>query len=237
MPKDPNMARDEARKPRKWSRRELLRGAGLAGAAAIVPGPFAGAAEGEGEVLPDETAVLGAAASAPAGGDAPRNLTARERELLDVMIGRLIPSDEAGPGAREAGALDYIDRELGGALAGSRELYRAGLLALDRYAEYARGAPFAQLPERDQDSVLFDVQTGGATGSGAGFLGSSAAFFDTVRAHTWQATFGDPVYGGNRDFIGWDLIGYPGPRRAVSAEDQEGLEAGTLTPLRRSAYE
>ena len=54
---------------------------------------------------------------------------------------------------------------------------------------------------------------------------------------TWQATFGDPAYGGNRDFIGWDLIGYPGPRRAVSAEEQAALEAGTLEPLRRSAYE
>ena len=231
------MAGDEIRTPRKWSRRELLRGAGLAGAAAIVPGPFGAAAEGEGEILPGETAVHGAAAPAPVRGDAPRNLTAAEREVLDAMIGRLIPSDASGPGAREAGALDYIDRELGGALAGSRELYRAGLLALDRYAGYARGAPFTRLPEREQDSVLFDLQTGGATGSGAGFLGSSAAFFSTVRAHTWQATFGDPAYGGNRDFIGWDLIGYPGPRRAVSAEDQAGLEAGTLEPLRRSAYE
>lgn len=229
------MAGDRTPAPKKLSRRELLRGAGLAGAAAILPGPFGGASEGEGEVLPDETVIP--ATPLPEGGAAPRNLTAGEREILDAMIGRLIPSDESGPGATEAGALDYIDRELGGALAGSRELYRAGLLALDRYAEYARGAPFMGLPEHEQDSVLFDLQTGGATGSGAGFLGSSAAFFNTVRAHTWQATFGDPAYGGNRDFIGWDLIGYPGPRRAVSAEDQEGLEAGTLEPLRRSAYE
>ena len=222
--------------PKKWSRRDLLRGAGLAGAAAIFPAsPLAGVAAGEGEVLPPESSLP--ADPAPAGEAAPRNLTAGEREILDAMIGRLIPSDEAGPGARDAGALDYIDRELGGALAGSRELYRAGLLALDRYAEYTRGGPFRELPEREQDSILFDLQTGGATGSGAGFLGSSAAFFNTVRAHTWQATFGDPAYGGNRDFIGWDLIGYPGPRRAVSAEEQAALEAGTLEPLRRSAYE
>ena len=230
------MAEGGTRRPKKWSRRDLLRGAGLAGAAAMFPAaPLAGVAEGEGEVLPPESPLP--AGPVPAGQPAPRNLTAGEREILDAMIGRLIPSDEAGPGAREAGALDYIDRELGGALAGSRELYRAGLLALDRYAEYTRGTPFVELPEREQDSVLFDLQTGGATGSGAGFLGSSAAFFNTVRAHTWQGTFGDPAYGGNRDFIGWDLIGYPGPRRTVSAEEQAALEAGTLEPLRRSAYE
>ena len=230
------MAEGGARRPKKWSRRDLLRGAGLAGAAAMLPAtPLAGVAEGEGEVLPPETPLP--PAPDPAGLPAPRNLTAGEREILDAVIGRLIPSDETGPGAREAGALDYIDRELGGALASSRELYRAGLLALDRYAEYTRRAPFVELPEHEQDSVLFDLQTGGATGSGAGFLGSSAAFFNTVRAHTWQATFGDPAYGGNRDFIGWDLIGYPGPRRVVSAEEQAALEAGTLEPLRRSAYE
>jgi gluconate 2-dehydrogenase gamma chain len=220
---------------KKISRRELLRGAGFAGAAAIFPGSLHGIAESEGEVLPDEISSA-AVSRAPMVG-VPQNLTMEETEILDAMIGRLIPNDQYGPGAREAGALDYIDRELGGALASSREAYRAGLLATDRFSQYTRGAPFIELDEKDQDSVLFDLQTGGATGSGAGFLGSSAGFFNMVRGHTWQATFGDPVYGGNQDFIGWDLLRYPGPRRAVSPEDQEALEAGSLEPLRRSAYE
>ena len=221
--------------PKKISRRELLRGAGLAGAAAILPGSLHGLAEGEGEVLPDEASIA-ASTGAPRAA-VPQNLTVEETEILDAMVGRLIPSDEHGPGAREAGALDYIDRELGGALTSSRDAYRAGLLALDRYSQYTRGARFIELDAKDQDSVLFDVQTGGATGAGAGFLGSSGGFFNMVRGHTWQATFGDPVYGGNRDFIGWDLIRYPGPRRAVSPEDQKALESGSLEPLRRSAYE
>ena len=38
--------------------------------------------------------------------------------------------------------------------------------------------------------------------------------------HTLEGTFGDPHYGGNQDFIGWDLIGYPGLRLAVTAEQQ-----------------
>jgi len=221
--------------PKKISRRELLRGAGLAGAAAIFPGSLPGLTEGEGEVLPDEGS--GAASASAPSGAVPQNLTMEETEILDAMIGRLIPNDEHGPGAREAGALDYIDRELGGALASSRDAYRAGLLALDRYSQYTRGARFLELNDEDMDSVLFDLQTGGATGAGAGFLGSSGGFFNMVRGHTWQATFGDPVYGGNRDFIGWDLIRYPGPRRAVSQEDQRALESGSLESLRRSAYE
>ena len=96
-------------------------------------------------------------------------------------------------------------------------------------------APFTALSPIDQDSVLIDVETGAATGSGAGFAGSSAAFFAMMRTHTLQGTFGDPYYGGNANFIGWDLLGYPGVRTVVSADDQRfGV---TLTPTHQSAYD
>ena len=219
----------------KISRRDLLRSAGLAGAAAVFPGALQGFAEGEGEFHPDESALRSTAD--PPRPAVPQHLTVEETEILDAMVGRLIPADDHGPGAREAGAPQFIDRELGGALANSREAYRAGLLALDHYARYSRSARFAELSHTDQDSVLFDVQTGGATGAGAGFLGSSASFFNMVKGHTWQATFGDPYYGGNQDFIGWSLIGYPGVRTAVSAGDQARMESGELPLARRSAYD
>ena len=239
-PKEPAQENPTA-SPRAITRRDLLRSAGLAGAAAVFPA-LPGIAEGEGEILPDETAVALNAAPAATSPAARRrevqmNLTVEETEILDAMIARLIPADEWGPGAREAGALQFIDRELGGALADSREGYRIGLSALDRYAEYSRGARFVELPESDQDSVLFDVQIGAATGSGAGFAGSSGAFFNLVKGHVWQATFGDPFYGGNRDYVGWKLIRYPGARMAVTEEDQRLLEAGDLPLLERSAYD
>ena len=162
-------------------------------------------------------------------------LTAAEADLLDAVVARLIPTDANGPGATEAQAARYIDRALAGALAGSREAYRVGLAALDRYSRLSRGAPFTALSPIDQDSVLIDVETGAATGSGAGFAGSSAAFFAMMRTHTLQGTFGDPYYGGNAVFIGWDLVGYPGVRTVVSADDQRfGV---TLTPTHQSAYD
>ena len=56
-----------------------------------------------------------------------------------------------------------------------------------------------------------------------------------VRTHTLQGTFGDPFYGGNANFVGWDLIGYPGVRTNVSADDQRlGVK---LTPNHKSAYD
>jgi gluconate 2-dehydrogenase gamma chain len=161
------------------------------------------------------------------------NLTSEESNILDAVVARLIPSDDLGPGAKEAGAVHYIDRALGGALASSRPAYAAGLAALDRYARSSRGDAFARLSPTDQDSVLIDVETGAATG----FTGSSAVFFNMVLNHTHQGTFGDPHYGGNANFVGWDLLGYPGVRTMVSAADQKQLEAGALKPNHKSAYD
>jgi gluconate 2-dehydrogenase gamma chain len=152
---------------------------------------------------------------------------------MDAIVARLIPTDETGPGAAEARAVHYIDRALGGALAASRQTYTAGLAALDRYAQSSRGAPFTRLSATDQDSVLIDVETGTATG----FTGGSAAFFAMVLNHTHQGTFGDPYYGGNANFVGWDLLGYPGVRTIVTAADQHGLESGQLKSNHKSAYE
>jgi gluconate 2-dehydrogenase gamma chain len=161
------------------------------------------------------------------------NLTATESDLLAGIVARLIPTDVHGPGATEARAAPYIDRALGGALASSRQAYTSGLAALDRYSRASRDQPFTELSATDQDSVLIDVETGAATG----FTGSSAAFFALVLNHTHQGTFGDPYYGGNANLVGWDLIGYPGVRTMVTAADQKSLEARTLKPNHRSAYD
>jgi gluconate 2-dehydrogenase gamma chain len=162
-------------------------------------------------------------------------LTAAEADLLDAIVARLIPSDANGPGAREANAARYIDRALAGALNASREAYRVGLAALDRYSRSSRGRAFTELSPTEQDSVLIDVETGAATGSGAGFQGSSGQFFALVRTHTWQGTFGDPYYGGNANFVGWDLLGYPGVRTYV-APDEQRMNV-VVTPVRKSAYD
>lgn len=196
------------------SRRDLLK------AAAVAP---------VGRVL--WTSVGDAASQGP--GLQPETLTAREMEILNAIAARLIPNDALGPGAVEAGATHYIDRALGGALASSRPAYSAGLAALDRYAQSSRGKAFIDLPPTDQDSVLIDVETGAATG----FTGSSAQFFAMVLGHTHQGMFGDPYYGGNKDFAGWDLLNYPGVRTMVTATDQKNLEANQLKPNHKSAYD
>jgi gluconate 2-dehydrogenase gamma chain len=188
------------------SRRDLLKHLGAAGAAAVVP------------VAPPVTAPAAAQTpAAPATREAFESLTATESDVLEAITARLIPSDASGPGAKEARAAHYIDRALAGPLASSRAAYAAGLAALDAYARSTKGAAFAQLPPADQDAVLTDVETNKASG----FTPTSAVFFTMVRAHTIEGTFSDPYYGGNANFAGWDLIGYPGVRVSVAPAEQQ----------------
>jgi gluconate 2-dehydrogenase gamma chain len=204
------------------SRRELLKRAGLAGAAAAVVPADALVAAAEASPAPQPPA---------AGRRALQTLTAAEADILDAIVARLIPTDATGPGATEARAADYIDRALGGALSSSRQAYSAGLAALDRYARTSRGNPFRELSAADQDAVLTEVEAGRATG----FAESSTAFFNLVRAHTIQGTFCDPFYGGNAHFVGWDLIGYPGVKTIVGPEDQR--LGAQVPPNHKSAYD
>ena len=182
----------------RLSRRELLKRTAVLGAAATVPLRVA----------------LVARQAAPLEGFV--TLTASEADTLEAIVARLIPTDEDGPGATEARAASYIDRALGGALASSRETYAEGLAATDAYARASKGAPFATLAPADQDRILGEMEEGVATG----FEPSSRSFFNLVRSHTIQGTFCDPYYGGNADFVGWDLLGYPGLRLVVTEDDQ-----------------
>ena len=214
--------------PRIISRRDLLRSVAIAGAAGATPA-IVGASPGDTAAAEPQAANPGAAS---AGRNALESLTSAEADTLEAIVARLIPTDANGPGATEARAARYIDRALGSALSGSRETYRSGLAALDGYARSSKGSPFHQLAASDQDAVLTDVERGSASG-----FASSTQFFNMVRTHTIQGTFGDPYYGGNADFVGWDLIGYPGVRTQVTPADQTALEHDQLKPNHRSAYD
>jgi gluconate 2-dehydrogenase gamma chain len=215
------------------SRRDVLKRIGMTSVAVPIGSAVTRSAEGSGRSAEASRRSAEAFALQRRAAVALQSFSAAEGRLMDAIVARLIPTDEHGPGATEAHAVHYIDRALGDALASSRQAYTAGLAALDEYARSSRGAPFADLPAVDQDSVLIDVETGTATG----FTGSSAAFFAMVLNHTHQGTFGDPYYGGNANFVGWDLIQYPGVRTMVTAADQKSLEEKQLKTNHRSAYD
>lgn len=196
----------------RLTRRGLLKWGGLAGIAVAVP------AAGTAHVGPAFAAQSSpAVASAAAGGP----LSASQTAVLEAFVERLIPQDASGPGAKEAGAAGFIERSLSGGLSGGLSklvpLYTSGLSAVDAYAQKAYGGAFASLSAAKQDAVLTDMESGKATG----FTPSSAVFFATIREHTLEGMFSDPAYGGNKNYAGWNLIGYPGVRMPLPASDQK----------------
>ena len=156
-------------------------------------------------------------------GESYRSFTPSEAETVKAIVSRLIPADENGPGALEARVDRYIDRALSGALKSSRASYSTGLAAVNAQAQSLKGMSFSRLSPADQDAVLTNIEQ------------TNNAFFGLIRTHAIQGMFSDPFYGGNANFVGWDLIGYPGARTAVSANLQ-GLDRRP-EPSRKSAYD
>ena len=196
-----------------FSRRDLLKQLGMAGAAAAAMPEL-------NRVLQFQRSVT--AMQQPSLPDAaPSVLSGAELATLTAVCARIIPTDENGPGATEARAAAYIDRSLGGWLAPLREAYASGIATIEEAAQTKARRSFTELSSREQDEVLTAVE--------------DSPFFALVRAHTIQGTFCDPAYGGNANFVGWDLLGYPGLRLAVAPDDQR--MGARLKPARRSAYD
>lgn len=148
-----------------------------------------------------------------------RFFAAAEARTISAACERIFPSDETGPGATEAGVVVYIDRQLAGPYgrdkfrytkppfiasvvehgyqgkATPREIYREGILTL---------GDFASLSSKAQDQKLSSMDT--------------TVFFRMLRTHTIEGMFCDPMHGGNAGLIGWQLIGFPGPRMTYRDE-------------------
>lgn len=132
-----------------------------------------------------------------------------ESQTVEAMAGRLVPGDAADPGAREAGAMIFIDRALAGAYSDLRPLYRDGIRKLDELSRERVGSAFVDLPESEQDSILRTLELEHLNPS-SDELARLGYFFEVVREHVLQGLFCDPLYGGNRDAVGWKLVGFPG---------------------------
>jgi gluconate 2-dehydrogenase gamma chain len=156
-------------------------------------------------------------------------LSDAQLRLLAAFVDRLIPKDELGPSASESDVPIYINRALADYLAGEKPAFIEGLEATDAFARRSQERAFIALTPDKQDAVLTAMENGSADG-----FPNAKAFFNRARRLTMEGMFGDPYYGGNKNFAGWDLIRYPGPRLATTAADQKmGVE---IKPYHHSAY-
>jgi gluconate 2-dehydrogenase gamma chain len=131
-------------------------------------------------------------------------LSLRQARFVDAIAARILPTTDT-PGAVEAGAVFYIDHALAGPYAHWLSRYAGGFRALNKYAKRQFGVSFENLSGEQQDSVLSDLEAGTITE-----LRNGEEFFELLRTHVLEGVFGEPNYGGNRDMIGWKLVGFPG---------------------------
>ena len=143
-----------------------------------------------------------------------RFFTEEEALIVAAAASRIFPSDDSGPGAKEAGVVIFIDRQLAGPWGRDRYRYTQGPFdenappelgyqgkanPRETYREGLKGLKgLDQLSAAEQDSKLRAIE--------------STHFFDLLRQNTIEGMFSDPVHGGNKDMIGWQLVGFPGPR-------------------------
>ena len=157
-------------------------------------------------------------------------LTQPEVRFLNAAVERLIPTDELGPGGRDAGCTVYIDRQLFSVWGSHgrnyrqgpwrdgtpqqgfqsrltpQEIYRAAIREIDLHCREHYEKIFAFLAPERQDEVLHALEDGKVELESV----SSSLFFKLLLRNTHEGFFADPLYGGNRDKIGWKLIGFPG---------------------------
>jgi gluconate 2-dehydrogenase gamma chain len=172
-----------------------------------------------------------------------------EAQTVEAVAARIIPGDATDPGAREAGVVTYIDRSLAGFLRDLQTFYRRALQELDDYSRDRHNSPFRELTEGDQDRVLAELDTVSIVETVSREYGTDALqdenkevdesestllirFFSIVREHVLQGMFCDPAYGGNRDTVGWKMVGFPGAQWGYSAEQMKpGFDASQIPVL------
>jgi gluconate 2-dehydrogenase gamma chain len=156
----------------------------------------AGAAWATADLAKVEDALAWAAAqTSEAGAPQLRALTASQAGVITAMAERILPSVDGRPGAREAGVIYFIDRSLSTFNASHKMLYVNGVQDLNRQAAGKwKGTPdFAALAAAQQDELLRAIE--------------QTPFFLAVRFDTIAGMFALPSWGGNRDFMGWHLLG------------------------------
>lgn len=121
-------------------------------------------------------------------------LSPAEAAEVDAMIGLIVPGG-ATPGAREARSLYFIDTALGSFFAAQLPEFRRGLAEFSsKFAAFSGAStPFSAAPPARQTEWLKQVD--------------KTPFFLAVRRLTLLGLIALPKYGGNHEYMGWNLIG------------------------------
>jgi gluconate 2-dehydrogenase gamma chain len=156
-------------------------------------------------------AAAAAASTAACGGPASRwrVLAEDEARTLAAACDQIVPPDRH-PGAAEAGAVAFIDRQLATRDKESLPAWRAGIRGLEATARRRHAHAFAELAFDDQTALLEQVERGAVDPADWDGV-EPKAFFDRLRDYTMMGFYGDPRHGGNRDRVAWRMLGLDDP--------------------------
>jgi gluconate 2-dehydrogenase gamma chain len=183
---------------------------------------------------PVAAASAGTVPKAPPAGDyQPTFFTKEEWAFVQAAVSRLIPADDLGPGALEAGAAEFIDRQMNTPYATGalwfmqgpfvtdapatmgyqlqlvpQQIYRLGIAATDAWCKKTYGKVLAAQDSAVLDSILQKLEAGELVFDEV----PAKAFFSLLLQNTREGFFCDPVHGGNKGMVGWTQIGFPGAR-------------------------
>jgi gluconate 2-dehydrogenase gamma chain len=87
-----------------------------------------------------------------------------------------------------------------------QEVYRIAIREINEHCIVEFDRPFAQLAGDTQLRLLEQLEKDEIALPSL----SSKFFFDMLWRNTEEGYFADPLYGGNRDKVGWKLLGFPG---------------------------
>ncbi|MGC5701612.1 gluconate 2-dehydrogenase subunit 3 family protein [Pseudomonas sp. NFXW11] len=163
----------------------------------------------------------------------PSYFTAEEWAFIQAAVERLIPADEMGPGALEAGVPEYIDRQMNTPYAAGalwymqgpfkadaapemgwqsklvpKDIYRLGIAAVEAWCKDLKGQTFAAQDSATRDALLKQLEAGEPQFEAV----PAKVFFSLLLQNTKEGFFSDPIHGGNKGLVGWTLIGFPGAR-------------------------
>jgi gluconate 2-dehydrogenase gamma chain len=158
--------------------------------------------------------------------------TPAEGEVVAAMTERIWPTTESSPGANEAGVVFYIDKSLSSFYRELKDMHREGIASLDSYTTKTFGKSFSHLSAQQQDEVLSKMEKNAEEVRPFFSNPSAPVFFALIVKETREGLFTDPVHGGNRNFIGWKSIKYPGPKYYYTAEMQ-----ATYAPINEAPYQ
>lgn len=143
--------------------------------------------------------------------EAPTTARAAFLPVMVAIADRLVPADETGPGAKDVDVAAFFGRVFDDPRLGTlHPLLKRGCAFLMKAARAEGNKAFVDLDVAAQDDLLLRLSENQMRPDG--FHGPT--FVRVMLALTLEGFLGDPRHGGNKDGVGWRVVGFSPEGRA-----------------------